>query len=442
MTARAILVGAALSGAGKTTLTAGLLRAIRRRGHSVRGAKSGPDYIDPAFHRAASGAAVLNLDSWAMASRLLDSALTEAADGVDFLVVEGAMGLFDGVAGAASGGRGAAADLAARGQMPALLVLDVTGQAQTAAAVVRGLAMHDAGVRIAGVVLNRVASPRHRALVEEAIVAIGMPVFGAIPRDAAIARPSRHLGLVQAGELADLDGWLDRLADAVERHVDLDRLLASFAPVAVAPGERPIALPPPGRRIALAADVAFSFVYDHVLAGWRRAGAEIVRFSPLANEPPPDDCDCCWLPGGYPELHAGVLAAAAGFMDGLRRFAVDRPVHGECGGYMVLGEGLVDAEGRRHAMAGLLGHSTSFAQRRLTLGYREGRILVDCPIGQAGETIRGHEFHYSTILEAGSDAPLVDLFDARGASLGLAGARRGRVSGSYFHAIASWPGPA
>jgi cobyrinic acid a,c-diamide synthase len=436
MTARAILVGAAFSGAGKTTLTIGLLRAIRRRGLAVRGAKSGPDYIDPAFHQAATGEASLNLDSWAMPPQLLDVTIREAGIGVDYLVVEGAMGLFDG-AQADPGLCGSAADLAARFELPVVLVVDVTGQSQTAAAVVRGLASHDPKVRIAGVLLNRVASERHRTFVADAIAAIGIPVFGAIPRDEGLVLPSRHLGLVQAGEHIDIDGWLDRLAETVERHVDLDRLLAAFGPLNVTSVEGPAALQPPGNRIALASDAAFTFMYPHLLSGWRKAGAEIVTFSPLADEPPPMNCDCCWLPGGYPELHAGALAAANRFHAGLRRFAEDHPVHGECGGYMVLGEGLEDANSARHAMVGLLGHSTSFARRRLTLGYRAGKILVPSAIGRPGALLRGHEFHYSTMLDVGNDEALVELFDGQGKPLGRAGGRRACVSGGYFHTIAA-----
>lgn len=435
MTARAVLVGAAFSGAGKTTLTVGLLRAIRRRGFAVCGAKSGPDYIDPAFHRAATGEASLNLDSWAMPPQLLDETIREAGVGVDYLVIEGAMGLFDG-AQADPGRCGSAADLSARFGLPVVLVVDVTGQSQTAAAVVRGLASHDPRVRIAGVVLNRVASERHRAFVADAIAAIGVPVFGALPRDESLVLPSRHLGLVQAEEHINIAGWLDGLAETVERHVDLDRLLATFARLNFASAEAPPALPPPGNRIALASDAAFTFMYPHLLSGWRKAGAEIVTFSPLADEPPPMNCDCCWLPGGYPELHAGALAAANRFREGLRRFAEDHPVHGECGGYMVLGTGLEDANGVHHAMVGLLGHSTSFAQRRLTLGYRVGHLRAACAIGDAGGTVRGHEFRYSVMVDAGSDEPLVDLFDSQNHALGPAGGRRGNVSGTYFHAIA------
>jgi cobyrinic acid a,c-diamide synthase len=170
--------------------------------------------------------------------------------------------------------------------------------------------------------------------------------------------------------------------------------------------------------------------------GWRRDGAEIVTFSPLADEPPPDDCEVCWLPGGYPELHAGVLAQAHRFHEGLRRFGATRPVHGECGGYMMLGEGLEDAQGARHAMVGLLGHATSFATRKLHLGYREARLLTDGVLGRAGSTIRGHEFHYATLVSPGDDSAFIEMRDAKGQLLTGAGGRRGHVSGTFFHAIA------
>jgi cobyrinic acid a,c-diamide synthase len=303
--------------------------------------------------------------------------------------------------------------------------------------VVRGLATHDPDVRIAGVVLNRVGSDRHRMLAADAITTLGIPVVGAVPRDAALTMPERHLGLVQANEHGDLAARLDRLADMAERHLDLDRIIAAAAPLALSVSRnRPPALPPPGQRIALATDAAFTFAYPHLLDGWRRAGAEIVTFSPLADEAPPRDCDACWLPGGYPELHAVVLANASRFRDGLREFAAAHPVHGECGGYMVLGEGLDDAQGVRHAMTGLLGHTTSFAQRKLHLGYREARLLADSPLGPAGTTIRGHEFHYATLVTPGHDDRLLDLTDAQQQPLDHAGGRRGHVTGTFFHAIA------
>ncbi len=434
MTPRGLVIGAPRSGSGKTTVTLALLAALRRRGVATRAAKSGPDYIDPAFHAVASGAPVLNFDSWAMPPPLLDHLAAEAAAGAAVLIVESAMGLFDGVAGPA-GRTGAAADLAARLRLPVLLVLDVSGQSQTAAAVARGFATHDPAVAICGVVLNRVGSERHRLGATVAIEAAGLPVFGALPRDPALTLPERHLGLVQAAEHPDLPALLDRLADRAEQHLDLDAILRHAAPLA---GTAPFttALPPPGQHIALAADAAFSFVYAHLIEGWRRAGAEIARFSPLADEPPPEHCDVCWLPGGYPELHAGRLASATRFMAGLARFAQTRRVHGECGGYMALGQGIEDASGVRHAMAGLLGHETSFARRKMHLGYREATLLTDSPIGAAGMVVRGHEFHYASTIDPGEDAPLAALRDAAGHSLGTAGGQRGRVTGSFFHVIA------
>jgi cobyrinic acid a,c-diamide synthase len=439
VTARALIIAAPHSGAGKTTVTLAVLAALRKRGIRARAAKAGPDYIDPAFHAAVTGAASVNLDSWAMAGDLLDALAAQAAESADLVVIEGVMGLFDGAATPA-GQRGATADLAAHFGAPVVLVVDVARQAQSAAAIVRGFATHDAAVRIGGVILNRVAGERHRALVADAIAAFGIPVLGALPRDAALTLPERHLGLVQAGEHPDLDSLIDRLAATAERHLDLDALIGTAAPFTfAAPTGATAALPPPGQRIALASDRAFSFVYPHLLEAWRSAGAEIVPFSPLADVPPAQDADSCWLPGGYPELHAETLAAARKFSTGLRRFAETRPVHGECGGYMVLGEGLEDKAGRRHPMTGLLGHSTSFAKPKLHLGYRTARLLSDCLLGRAGMIVRGHEFHYASLLSAGSDKPFAEVADSDSRMREKTGGRRGRVTGAFFHAIAAAP---
>lgn len=435
MTARGLIIGAPRSGSGKTTVTLGLIAAFRRRGVTVRTAKSGPDYIDPAFHAAASGAPGINLDSWAMPPDLVNSLVGEAADGADLLIIESSMGLFDGIPGE-DGRHGAGADLAARLGLPVLLVMDVSGQSQSAGAVAHGFATLDPDVSLAAVIPNRVASERHLTQVAEAMDRIGLPVAGSLMRDQTVALPERHLGLVQAGEHGDLDERLSRLADLVEERLDLDLILDLARPVTVSGTETIPALRPPGQRIALASDAAFSFVYPHVLAGWRRAGAEIVPFAPLSDEAPTDDCDVCWLPGGYPELHAATLATAEAFRSGLARFAQTRPVHGECGGFMVLGAGIEDADGTRHAMAGLLGHATSFAKRKMNLGYRQARLLADCPAGKAGMTLRGHEFHYATVTDPGGDEPLADLADGQGRPLPASGARRGHVSGTFFHAIA------
>jgi cobyrinic acid a,c-diamide synthase len=435
MTARGLLISAPRSGAGKTTVTLGILKALARRGVSVRSAKTGPDYIDPAFHAAATGASSVNLDSWAMPPAQIDALAANAARGADIFVIEGAMGLFDGVPGT-PGRSGAAADIAARLKLPVLLLLDVAAQSQSAAAVVRGFATHDPRVRIAGVVLNRVGSARHHKLVADAIARLDVPLLGAIPREGSLGLPERHLGLVQAGEHGDLAARLDALADMAETHLDLDAIIALATPLDRPASDNVPSLPPPGQTIALAHDAAFSFIYPHVLDGWRRAGAEIVTFSPLADQPPPERSDICWLPGGYPELYAATLASAQRFRDGLVRFAATRPVHGECGGYMVLGKGLEDSDGVAHAMTGLLGHSTSFHKRRLHLGYRAARLLAPSAIGAAGTLVRGHEFHYASLISPGSDQPLVELSDAQGDPVAGQGGRRGHVTGTFFHAIA------
>ena len=437
MGARGLIIGAPRSGSGKTTITLAIVCALRRRGLRVRVGKSGPDYIDPAFHAAASGAPCPNLDAWAMPPAQLDTIASGLAADADFVVIETAMGLFDGV-DAPAGRSGAGAEVAARLGWPVVLVLDVSGQSQTAAAVALGLARYRADVRVAGVILNRVASERHWRQVAGAMAGAGLPVLGSVARDAAIALPERHLGLVQAEELGTLPALLERLA-VLGARLDLDGLLdlAAEGRALACAGEG--VLRPPGQRIALARDAAFSFVYPHMVAGWRDQGAEITTFSPLADETPPVGCDACWLPGGYPELHARQLAQADRFRTGLRQFADRGSVHGECGGYMVLGEGLVDAEGVRHRMAGLLGHTTSFARRKLHLGYRTARLLGDCALGRKGAAVRGHEFHYASVVERGPDAPLAEIADAGGVPLGADGGRRGAVSGSFFHALAGAP---
>ncbi len=432
-----LLVAAPRSGSGKTTIVLGLQRALARRGLRVRGVKCGPDYIDPAFHAAATGAPSFNLDSFAMSGPLLGSIASQAAGIADLVIAEGSMGLFDGIR-QEIGRTGASADIAALFGWPVVLVLDVSGHAQSAAAVALGCAHFDPRINVAGVVLNKVASERHRRLVEDGMARIGLPVLGALMRNSDLTLPERHLGLVQAGETEELDARLDRLADAMEGALDLERLVALARPTQITTGDGAVPLPPPGQRIALASDRAFSFVYPHVLAGWREAGAEIVTFSPLADEPPLSDCDVCWLPGGYPELHAGQIAGALRFLQGLRSFAESRPVHGECGGYMVLGQSLEDGNGHVHPMAGLLQVETSYAKRKMHLGYRVAHLVHDGVMGPAGQRLVGHEFHYASIMQSdpSRETAFAMIRDAEGNDLGSAGHRRGLVTGSFFHAIA------
>ncbi|WP_185962076.1 cobyrinate a,c-diamide synthase [Palleronia caenipelagi] len=428
-----LMISAPASGTGKTTVMLGLLRALRNRGLTVQPFKSGPDYIDPAFHRAASGRASFNLDSWTMAPDLLDTLAAHAHD-ADVCIAEGSMGLFDGVATQGRTGHGASAEIARRYGWPVILVIDVGGQAQSAAATALGFASYMPDLPFAGVILNRVASPRHERLTRLGMERAGIDVLGVLPRKGDLALPERHLGLVQAVEHPDLETAIEGYAEFLSAHVDLDRIIAAAKAHGIAPANTP-PLNPPAQRIALARDEAFSFTYPHLLDAWHAAGAEILPFSPLADEAPDPDADLVWLPGGYPELHAGRLAAAGIYRTALRRHAETRPVHGECGGYMALGETLIDKDGTAHQMAGLLGLVTSYEQRKFHLGYRRAVLRHPLPGLTPGSALRGHEFHYSTILEA-PDTPLADVFDADGNPVPETGSVRGPVTGTFFHLIA------
>lgn len=428
---KGLVISAPASGSGKTTVTLGLIGALRARGLTVQPFKSGPDYIDPAFHRRAAERDSFNLDSWAMGRAQIAHLIARTSD-ADLAIAEGSMGLFDGVAQRGGCGNGASADIAALTGWPVVLVLDCKGQAQSAGAVALGFREMRRDVELAGVVLNRVASSRHEMLMRHALDPLGIPVLGVLPREAGIELPERHLGLVQAQELAALDSLLAAAAAAARLHLDLDAIIAAAGGGVVAGPFSP--LPPPAQRIALAQDEAFSFVYPHLIQGWRTAGAEILPFSPLADQPPDDSAGACWLPGGYPELHAGRLAMAERFRAGLQRFSQTRPVHGECGGYMAMGAGLVDAQGVRHQMAGLLGLETSYEKRRMHLGYRRAQPLA----GLYRQPLAGHEFHYATIL-AQPDEPLAQVTDANGDRVAETGSRRGHATGTFFHLIGEAP---
>jgi cobyrinic acid a,c-diamide synthase len=425
-----LVIAAPASGAGKTMLTLALLRACRRAGLTVRSAKVGPDYIDPAFHAAASGGACINLDPWAMRPALLDSLCAQIAADAELFLVEGVMGLFDG----ARDGSGSTADLAAMLGLPVVLVVDVRGQGASVAAVVQGFRDHRADVRVAGVIANRVGGDAHVRMIAEALRPTGLPLLGALPRLQALDLPERHLGLVQAAEHAALESVLEAAGRAAAAAVDLAALRSlAIAPETVA-APPPQPLPPPGQRIAVAQDAAFAFCYPHLLDGWRNLGAAILPFSPLSDEAPDTTADAVYLPGGYPELHAGRLASNARFKAGMRDAAArGASVYGECGGYMLLGHGLVDADGTRHDMLGLLPLECSFAERRLHLGYRRIEATGASPFPSARQ-LRGHEFHYCTVLHEQGE-PLFRAADAAGADLGAAGLRSGTVCGSFLHVV-------
>lgn len=421
--AKAIAVAATSSGSGKTLVTLGLLRALKNRGLRVASAKVGPDYIDPAFHEAATGLPCYNLDPWAMSEGQICALLDDLGRMADVIIIEGVMGLFDGPRGM----KGSTADLVSLLNIPVLLTLDCRHQAQSAAAVAHGFATYRNDVNISGVILNRVASERHEILLREALVRHN--VLGALRQEEALGLPSRHLGLVQARENAALDSFIEGAAARVNGAGLADAILPLAAePACAAP--RRAALAPLAQTIAIARDEAFSFAYPHLLDGWRKAGASLYFFSPLADEAPDERAGAVFLPGGYPELHAGKLAANSRFLQGLRQHT--GLIYGECGGFMVLGESLTDAAGAPHAMAGLLPLSTSFASRKLHLGYRRLSPLPGAPWAQA---LNAHEFHYSTIAHEGAAERMFEACDAVGNPLSAMGLRRDRVMGSYAHVI-------
>jgi len=428
---RGVLLAAPASGSGKTLLTLAILRALsrnRKDGVRVCGAKAGPDFIDPAFHAIACGQPSFNLDPWAMTPGRI-SALAKAGEG-DLLVVEAMMGLFDG----AADGSGSGADLAAMLGLPVVLVVDAAKQSHSIGALVKGFATFRPDITVAGVVLNKVGSERHERMLQAALAPLGIPVLGTIPRHEDLVLPERHLGLVQAGEIDGIDGFIEGAAEIIERHCDLKALIA-IAALIKAPGSVGVpAIPilPLGQKIAIAEDAAFSFTYPHLAEDWRSQGAEISMFSPLADEAPVKDADAVYLPGGYPELYCGQLAGAARFRQGMIS-AKERNtvIYGECGGYMVLGKGIVDGNGDQFAMLDFLDVETSFEKRKLHLGYRKVKSLGGVLNSAA---YSAHEFHYTSALEEKGER-LFSASDAMGNDLGETGLRAGHVFGSYMHVI-------
>ncbi len=424
-----LLIAAPSSGSGKTTVTLGLMRALKKRGVAIAPGKAGPDYIDPAFHAAATGEPCFNYDPWAMRPELLLANASHAAAGGCTLIVEAMMGLHDG----AADGTGSPADLAATLNLAVILVVDCARMSHSVAALVRGYADHRDDISVVGVILNKVGSDRHEMMLRDALQRVDMPIFGVLRQDSALQLPERHLGLVQAGEHGALEGFIGAAAERVEANCDLDAIGRAAEIFPHRPETEIARFRPLGQRIAIARDIAFTFCYEHLMFDWQKRGAEISFFSPLADEAPDPAADAVYLPGGYPELHAGRLSAASRFRSGMH-FAAERGarIFGECGGYMVLGEGLVAADGARYDMLGLLPLITSFAQRRRHLGYR--RVV---PVDNAffDGPMTAHEFHYATIVAEGAADRLFAVSDAAGEDLGRAGLRRSNVAGSFMHLI-------
>ena len=437
---RGLILAAPASGSGKTIVTLGLLRCLARQGIEISPIKVGPDYIDPVFHEMASGRSCRSLDTWAMRASIVTQGVIDASATGSFVICEGVMGLFDGARGADPKRDGSTASLARETGWPVILVVDAAAQAASAAAVVRGFSSHDPTVPVKGVLFNRVGSASHETILREAMAEAlpTIPILGCLPHVASLNLPSRHLGLVQAIEHSGFPELLERAADWIETNVDLEMLIT----LASVKGETGTSLgeidmfPLIGDRIAVARDSAFSFVYPHVLESWQRAGACIDFFSPLADQGPDPGADAVYLPGGYPELHAGRIAANSVF-HGLMSSARERgaAIFGECGGYMVLGEELTSEDGNIHSMLGFLPLQTSFAKRELNIGYRMVRMLTKSLLGKEGMVFRGHEFHYATIARERGGQPLFQASNAAGEDMGEMGLVAGRVAGSFVHLI-------
>jgi cobyrinic acid a,c-diamide synthase len=435
---RAIVVAGVHSGVGKTTVATGLMAAFARRGLRVQGFKVGPDYIDPSYHTAVTGRPSRTLDSWMLGRDAVVELFARAAADVDLCVIEGVMGLFDG----RTGGRnaGSTAEIAELLNAPVLLVVDAWKIARSAAAIVHGYRSFDPAVRVEGVVLNRLAGEGHyRAAGAPIEEEVGVPVLGRLGRHAPLTLPERYLGLIPVTEGPVARDYFAALEQTIAGSLDLERILKLAESAGPLPNIPPTNLfpaePQPVRaRIALARDQAFSFYYEDGLDLLRAWGAEVTPFSPLADETLPDGTTGVYLGGGFPELFAEQLAANVPMVAALRDAAGrGLPLYAECGGYMYAGESLTDAEGRAHAMLGLLPFASRMDRARMTLGYREARALRDGPLVRAGQSVRAHEFHWS-ISDPPADGQAAWSVAIDGShERRFEGMARGSVWGSYLH---------
>ncbi|MGB9804333.1 cobyrinate a,c-diamide synthase [Desulfofundulus sp.] len=432
-----LLIAATHSGAGKTTLATALMAAFTRAGFTVQPFKVGPDYIDPGYHTAATGRISRNLDTFFLGASGVREVFARAASGADLCIIEGVMGLYDGK-GATE--RGSSAEVAKTLEAPVVLVVDVRSMSRSAAALVLGYRLFDPRVRLAGVLLNRVGSARHYAMLKEAIEnQAGVPVLGWVGRRQEISLPHRHLGLLPAVEKNELLDHLEQLVAVLEEGVDLFRLLEiarQAPPLAEIPGKIFPATPlPPRVRLGVVKDAAFNFYYQDGLDLLSALGAEIVFISALSDPALPPDIDGLYIGGGFPEMFLKNLAANKGFLESLRRaFQQGMPVYAECGGLMYLCRVICDFEGREYSMVGLLPGICRMHARRIALGYCEARVLADNILAPAGTRLVGHEFHYSSIEGIPPDFRRAYVLYRGGEKEGLPdGYVSGNLLASYLH---------
>ncbi|MCG7383961.1 cobyrinate a,c-diamide synthase [Paenibacillus sp. ACRRY] len=470
---RLIIAGTG-SGAGKTTVTLGLMKALARSGMSVQGFKCGPDYIDPTYHTAVTGRASRNLDAWMTSPEYVREAFAKASAGHDISIIEGVMGLYDGKDPLSN--TGSTAEIALVTQTPVILVVDVRSMARSAAAIVLGFQQLDPELNIAGVIVNRCGSAGHYSIVKKAIEQMcGIPVVGWLKREEDMSIPERHLGLVPAIERGELEPLFERAADALLEGTDLDAIVA-IAKAAPAIEELTInredvspqktdpmwtdvnlknsedsTVGQPDEQeassrpvIAVARDAAFNFYYPDNLELLEAAGARLKYFSPLAGEGVPPEADGIYLGGGFPEEFAALIADNISFLEGLREAVrSEMPLFAECGGYMVLAETLTNREGLTYNMAGIIPAGVQMQAKRAALGYREARAVEDSFLLKKGEVIRGHEFHYSTMTyQEEGDVPYA--YETKGLrGMKQEGYARGNVVAGYTHVhLGSHPGAA
>jgi cobyrinic acid a,c-diamide synthase len=429
---KGFIVAGPASGVGKTTVALGLMAALRKRGLVVQPFKCGPDFIDGGHHTRVCGRASRNLDGWMLSADANRNIFARSAERADVCVVEGVMGLFDGVDGNSEAG--STAEIAKRLQLPVVFVVDASSIARSVAALVHGFETFDPALQFAGVIFNKVAGVAHYRLLRDAVTSGTATVpLGYLPRDGRIRIPERYLGLFTAGEDLLPDAMFELLGALAEKTIDLDKLLESAASFR-APAKGVRVSTRPTIRIGVARDKAFSFYYEDNLDALRDAGAEIVEFSPLQDPCLPDELDALYVGGGYPELSASQLAGNRSMLASVARFAeAGLPIYAECGGLMFLGKEIVTKDGAAFSMAGVLPLRVQMTERLVNFGYTQVTFASDCLIGCAGGKARGHSFHCSTLVDIG---PIAHVYRTRHSMTGCEeneGFCVGNVLASYIH---------
>ncbi|NPV27519.1 MAG: cobyrinate a,c-diamide synthase [Firmicutes bacterium] len=434
-----LLIAGTHSGVGKTTLATGVMAALANQGYRVQGFKVGPDYIDPGYHALATGRAPRNLDVWLLGEDQVARQFVRGAQGADLAIVEGVMGLFDGIQ--ATRGVGSSAHVARLLRLPVILVIDGSGQARSAAALVHGFATFDPTIDLVGVIINQTRSRAHCQGLKTAIEEeVGLPVLGTVPLDQELNLAERHLGLIPAVERGcrgeDNRAYIKHLGQMVSEHLALDQLvaLAEAAPALdLGPSEELPVTPCFNVSLAVARDESFHFYYQDALETLETLGARLVEFSPLKDEVLPAGVDGLYIGGGFPEMFIVELTRNVRLMESIRRFwAMGKPIYAECGGLMYLCERIIDLNGDTHAGVGLVPAISRMTERLAGLGYREGRLLRSTVIGEPGTVVRGHEFHYS-VVDYHDQSPAYQLYTATGEKRSVEGYAKGHLLASYLH---------